>query len=338
MLAARVDEKDKVSLVEVPMPSPQDGEVLIAVTQCGICGSDLGALRNGWTDYAMGHEFVGRVHAVGQGVKTVTPGMRVTAECFEYCGKCPRCLRGQFNICDRFSYMGGHPHGALAEFVVAGASAVHPVDEALSDDAAALIEPLAVAARAVRRTGADPPDAVGIIGAGAIGLLCTAAAAAAGLRPIVLAKHPHQARAAAVLGAAKVVELGKEKPTDAMVCDGQALEAVIDTVAQGTSLNTAISVTANDGTVVLLGEVTRPALAMLASLVHGEKTITGSFCYGTHDGIHDFQRASDLLAGGHVPTESFITHRFPLDELQRAFDVAGDKSTEAIKVLVKTGR
>jgi threonine dehydrogenase-like Zn-dependent dehydrogenase len=269
-------------------------------------------------------------------MKAPAVGSTVTAECFERCGACDYCASGRFNLCDDFAYMGGRDTGALATAVTLPGYAVHCLPDELADDLCVLVEPQAVALRAVRRCNAPKGSAVGIIGAGAIGLLCTVAARAAGLQPIVLAKHPHQAAAARALGAHRVVQLGKEKPTDAMIDDsGNPLPAVIDSVSQGTSLNTALSVAGAAGRVVIVGEVTRPALAMLSSLVHGEKTITGSFCYGKHGGVHDFARAIDLLRGNASIADVIISHRFPLSESQEALRVAADKSTEAIKVIVE---
>jgi L-iditol 2-dehydrogenase len=334
MRAALLADKSEVQLAEVPRPTPGPGQVLVRVEACGICGTDLHAFRQGWTDYALGHEASCRVVEAGPDADSPESGRRVAVECFSRCGQCMHCTDGRYNLCTDIQFMGGEPPGALAEYVAVPDYAVHPVPDDFTHEATVMVEPLAVALRAVRRGGAAGGLAVGIIGAGTIGLLCTAVAAAEGAHVAVLAKHDHQVAAARSAGAAHVVQLGQAKPSEALPDGGPGLDVVIDTVAQGTSLNTAIDVCRNGGRVVLVGEVTRPMLAALSSLVHGEKTLTGSFCYAEEDGVHDFERAMTLISAGTVDVDALVSHRFPLADLEAAFATAADKSGGAVKVVV----
>lgn len=335
MRAARVCEKGRIEVAEVPEPEPAEGEVLLRVRQCGICGSDLHAFRNGWTDHPLGHEMSAVVAAAGPGVTALAPGAHVCAECYSACGECESCARGARNLCNSLSFMGGRKHGAMAEMVALPAASVYALPGSFSDVQALMVEPLAVALRAVRRAGAAGGRSVSIIGAGTIGLLCAAAARAEGAgRVTVLAKHPHQAEAAEALGADAVALLGRQKPVDALRGGGQAPDAVIDTVALGTSFSNALAAVRKGGRVVLVGEVTRPLLAALAPLLHGEVEVTGSFCYAGDGPAGDFPSAIDLIARGAVDVARLVTHTLPFDRLEEAFEVAADKSTGCIKVVV----
>jgi len=336
MRAAAVTDKGKVELLEIPEPRPAAGEVLLRVAECGICGSDLHALRNGWKHHALGHELAAVVEEAGKGACCPPAGTRVCAECYTRCGTCRFCRAGDYNLCESFSYMGGRPYGALADMVVVQDYAVHPVPQSFSDARAVMVEPLAVACRAVDRALAAGGERVAIIGAGTIGLLCAAVARARGASSVaVVAKHVHQAEAARNMGADRVVQLGKERPVDALRGDDGGPDAVIDTVALGTSFSTALAAVRKAGRVVLVGEVTRPLLSALAPLLHGELEVTGSSCYGRTDGVADFQRAIELMDRGGLDPTGLITHTVALDGVEEAFALASDKATGSIKVTVR---
>ncbi|GAG47670.1 unnamed protein product [marine sediment metagenome] len=176
-----------------------------------------------------------------------------------------------------------------------------------------------------------------MIGAGTIGLLCAAVAAQRGASPIVVvAKHPHQAELAERMGADLMIQLGKADPVKAMreACDGGP-DAVIDCVAAGTSFSSALAAARRQGRVVVVGEATRPLLAALGPVIHRELEVTGSFCYGTTDGKPDFAWAIELIQDGKVDVERLVTHTLPLHRMEEAFGIAADKSSGAIKVIVR---
>jgi L-iditol 2-dehydrogenase len=326
MLSATVTGKNVLSLDDVPVPTPGSGEVLLRVLACGICGSDLHILRNGWTQAAPGHEIAGIVESVGPGVDAIQPGMRLCAECFQRCGQCTSCLDGAASVCEAFEYIGG----ALAEYAVVRVEMLHSVDEEMSDVETAMVEPLAVAVHALRRAEMDAGATVGIIGGGTIGLLCAATARAWGAQAVALvAKHPHQKTAAFDMGAMT----GDGKPADVLRMVGSPLDIAVDAAAQGTSFSTALAAVRPRGTVVIVGEPARPALAALAPLVHSEIQVVGSFCYAPED----FTEAIRLIAQRQIDVARLVTHEFPLSDVTEAFATASDKTTGAIKVLVRPG-
>ncbi|MHC5034474.1 MAG: zinc-dependent alcohol dehydrogenase, partial [Planctomycetota bacterium] len=173
MRAARVTATRTVELVDIPEPEPGPGEVRLRVFQCGICGSDLHAYHSQRNfPINVGHEMCGAVEELGQGVTAPAEGTRVCVEPFTYCGECRYCRDGDNSTCDAARYLFGGPAGALAEKAVVPVEAVYEVPDGLSDVEAMMVEPMAVAVRAVRRAGVTEGCSVGVVGAGSMGLLC----------------------------------------------------------------------------------------------------------------------------------------------------------------------
>lgn len=336
MRAAKVTAKARVELVDVPDPVPGPAEVLVRIRQCGICGSDLHVYRGEWSiETKVGHEICGVVERRGEGATRLAEGTRVCAECFSHCGKCRSCVAGDYNLCESILFLPGLEHSGLAEKAVLPAHALFRVPESFSDAEAMMLEPLAVAFRAVSRAGVGPEARVGIIGAGTIGLLCAAAARAAGASRIVIAaRHAHQAALATKLGADDAVLVGQKDYTQAMRESG-GLDAVIDAAASGTSFSAALSVARNHGRVVLVGGITRPMLVSLSPLQKRELKVTGSECYGLTKGKPDFAHAIELIQSGRVNAGRLVTHTVPFENVDEAFRTASDKSTGSIKVAVR---
>jgi len=351
MRAAKVMQKGKVELINVPDPVPGPGDVLLRIRQCGICGSDLHVYRGEWSaESKIGHEICGVVEQAGPGVSGFPAGTRVCAECFAHCGKCRYCRQGDYNLCESVSFLPGHEHSGLAEKAVLPAHTLFKVPDSLSDAQVMMVEPTAVAFRAVSRAIRSPGVAgpssaspapgmsLAIIGAGTIGLLCTAVGKAAGASPVaVAAKHPHQAAMAARVGADYVIRMAERSVAEAMAeaTDGRGFDAVVDTVARGTSFSTALGAVRSRGRVVLVGGVTRPMLVNLSPLEGRELEVTGSQCYALTNGKPDFESAIELIESGRVDAGSLVTHTLPLESVDEAFRIANDKSSSSIKVAVR---
>jgi 2-desacetyl-2-hydroxyethyl bacteriochlorophyllide A dehydrogenase len=179
-----------VELVDINKPEPKEGDVLIKVNSCGICGTDLhaytGKLEDSW--YALpqipGHEFSGEVASVGGSVSNVSLGDRVTVRPLISCGKCQFCKDGDEYRCDNFQIIGETVPGAMAEYVVVPSNLVHVIPSEVSFTEGAMVEPLAVAFHAARKVRRK--DSVVIIGAGTIGLLIMQAIRALGAKKIIV--------------------------------------------------------------------------------------------------------------------------------------------------------
>lgn len=339
MKAAIYQGVGSIGIGEVDVPDPGEGYVLLEMMRCGICGSDLHSYYGHWNQStnASGHEVVGVVVQLGEGVTGVHIGDRVCVECFSHCGTCRPCQLGRYNHCENRRGASGGGHAGYAEYVLAHESALLPLPEGLSFDQAAMVEPLAVSYRAFCRTGADAQDVVLVVGAGTIGLLATAAAAASGARRVIAcARYDHQADMARQLGADDVIRVsGQDLKDRAQEISGRSgIDAVIETTGSAQGMSDALAVVRKAGAVVLVGAYFQALPVHLAPIVNGEINVTGSNCYGFSGQRTDFQWSIDLIASGRVPATELITHRYRLDDIRDAFETAADKTSGSIKVMV----
>ena len=212
VMAAAVYQSPGVLTVEerkVPRPGPD--QLVVRVHACGICGSDIHQLRDGWgfTPGAVaGHEWSGTVAAVGDDVADWSVGELVVGGAGPRCGTCRRCLEGKPSQCEnRHSMTGEQTDGAFAEYIVCRAAGVLRLPEGLSARHAALAEPLSVALHGITRSGVAPGDTVMVFGAGPIGALSVAALQVMGISDItVVEPHEGRRRLAADLGVTSLVD------------------------------------------------------------------------------------------------------------------------------------
>jgi len=375
------DPEFPVSLVELdeqPLPGPAWARVRVDLA--GICGSDL---HNVFPDGSqsrifgpfvgapmeMGHEVSGTIVEAGPecplpvGTEVaVDPTLACSARGVE---PCPMCAVGAYSSCHRLGSKAFTPGfglgftvglgGAWGEQVLAHNSQLHPLPTGVSLHTAVLTEPLSVSVHGLLRRPPADGEPVLVVGAGIIGL--TALAALRQLVPgsevTVLARHPHQAAAAAALGAHHVVvpgagyeylselaELGGGTVVgrkDAAMING-GYQAVVEAVGTASSLSQAIRFVAQRGVVHFIG-CAAVTTVDLAPAWFKEVDVVGSFCHAAdlHDGelVHSFDRALGIMAAQPAAIDALVTHELPLADLRAACDTARDKSTGAIKVVVR---
>ncbi|HEX9343613.1 MAG TPA: alcohol dehydrogenase catalytic domain-containing protein, partial [Actinomycetota bacterium] len=190
MKAAVYHGPGDIRVESVPDPaSPGPGEVVLRVTRAAICGTDAAEWAHGpllaRPPVVLGHEFAGTVVAAGDGAGGLAAGDRVVCGAGVSCGGCAWCRAGRTNLCASYLTLGLHADGGLAEFAVAPAAICQRVPERVTDDAAAMAQPLAVALHAVRRGGVEAGQACVVIGVGGIGAFIVAGAAARGAAPLI---------------------------------------------------------------------------------------------------------------------------------------------------------
>jgi len=329
----------KIGLDDVEIPAVPKGFVLVETKVTGICGSDLHRYFGDWEQprLAPGHEFSGIITEIGEDVGNVKRGDRVCVECFSHCGRCRFCEVGLYNLCENRIFLSQQGLAGFAEYSLVPASSLFKLPQNLTFEQGALVEPLAVSYRAFHRSGTDPTNSVGIIGAGTIGLFCLASAkAAAVLNTSIIAKYDHQAEVAEKLGADHVFRVLKPDSgvMASSVIGGHGFDLVIDTVASGRSLQDALEIVRIGGTIVLVGGYTKPIEAFMRPIVSKELKILGSMCYGYTGLAKDFDAAISLITSSKVDATALVTHRFPLDKISEAFQVAADKRSGSIKVLI----
>lgn len=311
-MRAVISDSGRVKVVDRD-PNPDAGEA-ITVTSSGICGSDLHMIDMGLSGVVLGHEFGGRTQ----------DGRLVTVRPTGRCGVCPSCQRHHSQTCTEAgsTLTGLANDGGLAEIAHVAADRIHEVPDGVSPSAVGLVEPLAVVTHGINRVRIEPDMPVLVVGAGSIGLLNGAVLRDRGARVDIVARHEHQRIAAEKMGLGVVDQPSPD------------YEITFDAVCTQSSFDTCVRAVRPGGQLVEFGMFWTP-VHMDNSVMMKEVTVVPSIFYGTTDEHDDFAEAIDFLArNGDIET-TIVTHRFPLEEAERAFDVARDKSSGAIKVHIE---
>ena len=329
---------------DVPDPSPGPGEVLVRVAYSGICGTDLSLYFHGpfglptephpltgaHLPQILGHEFGGWVDEVGEGVEDIEIGTLVAVNPIHGCGQCTQCLLGNRNLCIIAAFHGVAAHGGgLSERTVVKRSMVHPLPAGMGPRQAALIEPMAVSYRAVRRAEVQPGDTVLILGAGPIGLGSYFAVKSAGGVPIVSEPSPVRRQILANLGATNILDPASDDVANAVhdLTNGAGAAATVDAVANPSTFSTALSSTARGGTVVLVGIGHEPLPLDPIALFLSEISVRASNAYAD-----DFQATIVEMASGAYPLEGWVSTIALEDIIEQGFDVL--RQGDAMKILV----
>lgn len=318
--------------------TPPPGTVRIAVDWCGICGSDFLEYHSGpvvipppTEDHAdpsivLGHEFVGSITAVGDGLTSLSVGGRVAVDTLVRCGECSYCKSGAFNLCPHLEVLGLTLDGGLAELVDAPAYMCYLLDEHIPGDAAALVEPLAVARRAVQRAHAALLGRVMVVGCGSIGLLCLLTARQLGIADLVAVDiSPSRRRAATRAGATRVLAQIPELP----LADGPW--ALIDCTGSADVTRELVKAAPPQSRITLVGVTPGEIPIPLKEILDKELELVGSL---SHD-ASDFETAIRLLADSSFDAEWLITKRLALEDVPSLMKACADHQEEdELKVLV----
>lgn len=333
MKAAIWNDKGSLDLLERPVPEPKPGWVRIKVSSVGICGTDLHFYRGSFPSpkgLLPGHEIGGTIDAVGESV-ALALGTAVAIEPLVACGECYHCRSGDYNRCAKRMLLGVQGRGGCAEFATVPASCIYQLPAGMPPEAGALVEPLAVCVRGVRRGRIEPGQRVAILGAGSIGLMCILTARAAGASEIlVVGRHPHQQEAARALGADGIFE---STAALAKQLGDSPVDCVIETVGgRASTIAEAVGVVRPGGTISMLGVFEGATEIPGLDFSTKEVTLTGSNCYARCGARTDFDIAIDLLRKHQGELGALVTHRFPLEDVNKAFSSAADKRSGSIKV------
>lgn len=321
------------------LPEPGEGQVLVKVCACGVCGTDVHIYHGGkgsadvTPPVILGHEFSGHIVKLGSGVTGLEEGQLITVDPNIYCGKCRPCRQGQKQMCHHMRAVGVNMDGGFADYCLVPYAQCVPVPVGTDPEVAALAEPLACCLHGIDRAGIRPGENVLVIGGGTIGQIMLQLARLAGAAKVVLSEPVAARRELAVrLGADAAIDPIHEdlngRLSELLSKDGA--DVVIECVGSPRTSSQAIDAAAGCGRVLLFG-VPDPE-AVLQTKMHPifqkELTIMGSFVNpDTHS------RAVALLSSGQMKLKELITHRFPVSQLESAIQM--QVSAESIKVLVK---
>lgn len=317
MKAAILKERGVISIEDVETPRPEPGEVVIKVSYCGICGSDLSSFASGAaTGAIMGHEPSGVIAEIGEGVSNWTVGQRVTPIPYNPCWQCYECVHGTPHMCRNTAVIGSpRLPGAFAEYLKVKASQLYATPDEITDQEAALNEPLAVSLHAVLLSQLKIGDSVVIIGAGPIGLMAIHCAKLAGAKGIYVAQRSEpRASMAKQIGADIVMNPEKEDFRRRVRQEtGIGADICLECVGSAETFQLAIRTVRAQGRVVLVAGG-GPTEIIPGQLLRRELEIKGSLGYWT-----EFADGLELLRLRKIEIKGMITKVVPLSDIQETF-------------------
>ncbi len=305
--AAVYKRRGQVEVEQRDLPAPTADQVVVEVDYCGVCGSDLHLVDEGWgrPGDVLGHEWTGVVVGVGDGVDDLAVGDRVLGSPGPRCGTCPACLEGRPSQCEHQEKMTGEFDGAFATHVTRDRSSVMAVPDGMDMRTAALAEPLAVALHAISRSDIRPGQDAMVFGAGPIGALIAATLVVRGHRVVVVEPAPVRQELARRLGVDQVRHPEDLRTFNMAEVDSLAddpFHVVFDSSGKRAAMEAGFHQLRRGGRLVLVGTGMEPPSFDPNRTIVLELSVCGAFVYD-EDG---FDRALELLASGELPVDALI--------------------------------
>ena len=346
---------DEILNVEKPVPSPGPAQVLVKIDAVSICGTDIEIMRNGLPamveggspfnkNLTIGHEYMGRIAKLGEGVDTYKIGDRVAVEIHAGCGQCERCREGMYTSCLNYgqNYPGhdkGHrangftTDGGFAEYAINHINTLVHVPDFISDEEATLIVTAGTAMYGLDvMSGIYAGKSIAITGPGPIGLMAVAVAKALGSCPVFLTgTRDERLEMGKELGADYVINVRKEEPVKAIrSIVPKGVHYVMECSGSKNAFNEAAQMLQRGGRICLAAFPEEPYPVDVAALVRNN-----IYTFGIRgEGNSATHRAASLMAQKKISAKPLHTHTFPLDELPTAIKYAKERIDNAIKVVV----
>lgn len=343
MKAAVLKELNNIVIEEVETPHPKNGEILLKVKSCAVCGSDVRIYRHGNPrvkfPQIMGHEIAGEVVEIGEDVDKFEEGDRVAVGADVPCGVCKFCRNGMGNNCLINYAIGYQFQGGFAEYILLNKTTVdfgpvHHIPEGVSFDAAALAEPLACAINGFEVCNVKPGNSICIIGAGPLGCMMIPLARHWGATEVIVAQRSrHRLEIAKKFDADHYIWVQEENLVERVmeITDGFGVQRVFTACASPKVHEDALKIVSQKGWINLFGGLPKNArnISIKSNDIHyKEAVLTGS--HGSVPRQH--KMALDMIAKGYVDNEELITHYFKLDQVEEA--ILANENREGLKVMV----
>ncbi len=322
-----IPKPGEVILSEREIPAPGPGEILIRVMASGICGTDIHIYNGEYLgDYPVipGHEFSGVVTAVGNEVRRFKTGNRVAVEPNISCNNCVHCLNNRQNFCLNWQAVGVTLPGGMEQYVTVPEQAAFDIGD-LPFEQGAFMEPLSCVIHGIERAQIELADQVAILGAGPIGNLILQVARLQGASQVtMLENNPGRATLARQMGADLVVDRMEDFPLD-------SYDVVIDATGVIPLMNCTIDLARKGGTVLLFGVPPAGKNLEVEAFKIFRKGLT---LFSSFTSVRNSFQAVDLLRTHQVSVEPLISHRLPLDEISKAFEMIEGHDPLVKKVII----
>jgi 2-desacetyl-2-hydroxyethyl bacteriochlorophyllide A dehydrogenase len=336
MKAAVLYKPGDIKVVDIKDPKPGEGEVLIRIYACGVCGTDHSLFIGGFPatyPVIIGHEFSGVVAATGKGVKNFVLGDRVTVDPNRVCHRCEYCRMGSEHLCENLSSMGVHSHGADAEYCVMPETNVYKIPDNVTFEEAAFCEPLACAIHGLELAHVRQGDTVLILGAGGMGNLITQLASQAGAAQVIVSEPIKFRREKALEnGATSVIDpLNQDVDSELRKIRRIGADVVLEVAGNLKLQSAAIYYARKGGQVVWFGcSPSDGKIEVNPYYVNdAELKISGSF-----NNPFATARAVRLLGSKKVRVDNLISHHIALKDYLDVFKIFGGPDT--LKLMVHT--
>lgn len=328
----------ELALIEREIPAPGEGEVLLEVKACGICGSDihgyLGITGRRLPGIAMGHEFSAVVTKLGKNVTNHHTGERVIVQPIDSCGHCFYCKEGNNNLCPDRKLMGVmEVQGAMAEYISVPEKLLVPMADSCSFERGALAEPFAVAYAAVNKVQDYSGKKVLVIGAGMIGICILEMLKLKRPAKIVVSDlSDARLKRAKQIGADEVINPKRQAfgRTVAKLTDGALFDVSIEAVGVSAAANQSIQALRKNGLSIWTGVSQHEITLDMHEVVTCQRTIAGSMNYTQEE----FRETVRLLESGRLDTDGLITRRVALEQAAQLFDEIYENPDDYLKVMI----
>ncbi len=337
MKAVQIAGPNQLKIIDMEKPSIDHvNNVLVRMTAAGICGSDVGIYHgtNAAATYPriIGHEMVGHVEEVGEGVTKLKAGDRVIINQVTSCGHCYPCRMGRGNVCDNLQVRGVHIDGGYREYMAVPESDCYLLPDSLSDEDAVMIEPTTIAIQSCSRAQLVPDDMLLILGAGALGSTILKIARQVCSHILVADIVDSKLEAAKENGAAYTINVLKENLEEKVkeYTGGHGSTVSIDASGTKDSLLTLLKATGNAGRVMVMGFSTAPVEINQFLITSKELDVRGSRLQNKM-----FGKAIEQIQAGKLDLSGSVSHTFPLAKAQEAFDFV-DSHDPSIRKIVFT--
>ena len=336
MKTVLINKPFEIAVTDTPKPEIKEGEALLKILYCGICGADVASYTGNqpFTTYPRipGHEFSAEIVSIPENDKGLKAGDIVTANPYFNCGECYSCRRGFVNCCTDNKTMGVQRDGSFCEYVAMPVERIYQ-GKGLSAKELALVEPFTIGYHAVNRAPVKSTDKVLVVGAGPIGLFALISAINKGAEVYVADILDGRLQKALEVGAKGVINSAKTdiKEEAMKITGGDGFDCCIEACGQSVTFLNCIDCCAFAGNIILIGNGKKETTFLHSILLKKELNVYGSRnSYPT-----DFKDVIDLISSGKVDVLKMVSDIYPMDRADEAFKALANNKGDLCKVLVK---
>jgi L-iditol 2-dehydrogenase len=347
MRAAVTRDWNEIHIEDVPVPALEQGEVLVRVGACGICGTDLkivaGVYKGSWPPslpFIQGHEWAGTVAALGEGVTGLQVGDRVAAENHKGCGTCANCRRGRYNLCEvarskgkAYKLYGHSAQGAFAEYAARPAGLLHKLPDTVSFEDGTIVNQGALGLHAIRRCRIEPGDTVAVIGPGLVGLITVQLAKAVGATRVIVAGRGPRLDLACELGADEVVDISRTDTVQGIraLTEGRGADCAFECAGAPEAVIASINSVKRGGRVALVGLTGNKEVSFNTDRIALDEVDV----FGVRSSPNAYPELINLIAAGKVNVRKLVSRVYPLEQIDNAFEAFRKREGGAIRMVIK---